>query len=145
MDKRVATVSVLAAQRDPSTDCAESDKRLKFLLESLPKKLTDFHEKVNHRIQNVNSFASQAKALEKEMDDFYQWLTKFENVTEVPNDVLEDIVQHNDELDRIHLLMSNYDKNIKACDLSFIFHRIFKYPRKIIHSVLWVCNFSPHM
>ena len=115
MDKRVATVSVLAAQRDPSTDCAESDKRLKFLLESLPKKLSDFHEKVNHRIQSVDSFIGQSEALQDEMDVFSHWLTKFDNVTEVPNEVLEDIVLHNDELDRVHLLLSNYDKNIKVC------------------------------
>ena len=114
MDKRVATVSVLAAQRDPSTDCAESDKRLKFLLESLPKKLSDFHEKVNHRIQSVDSFIGQSEALQDEMDVFSHWLTKFDNVTEVPNEVLEDIVLHNDELDRVHLLLSNYDKNIKV-------------------------------
>ena len=120
MEKRVTTVGVLASQRNPDSKTAESDQKLLVLLESLPKKISDFKDSVNHRIEDINEYLEQADQLNDNLELFSDWLAKFDDVKFVPNEQLEEIVNQNEMLDQIYTQLNNYDKSIKVrCCKSF--------------------------
>ncbi|XP_063718492.1 microtubule-actin cross-linking factor 1-like isoform X8 [Symsagittifera roscoffensis] len=110
MEKRVATVGVLASQRKTTGD---SDQKLLVLLESLPKKLSDFKDQIDNRTDSINQYMEEADQLKDDLELFSDWLNKFDDVSAVRSEQLEEIVNRNDMLDKIHNELSDYDKNIK--------------------------------
>ena len=114
MEKRVATVGVLASQRKTTGD---SDQKLLVLLESLPKKLSDFKDQIDNRTDSINQYMEEADQLKDDLELFSDWLNKFDDVSAVRSEQLEEIVNRNDMLDKIHNELSDYDKNIKVSSL----------------------------